>query len=130
MAAGLTDAGAVADAIGLSEIPPLAVYLAATAIVPLLSNLAAPPMLTVTFFGALFSALPESHLDATLLALALVMGWTLNLTGSPFGATSLILARVTGLSGFTLAWRWNGLFSLAAFGVVAMALALLSPSSG
>lgn len=130
MAAGLTDAGAVAAAIGLAEIPPLAVYLAATAFVPFLSMLAAPPMLTVTFIGSLFSALPESHIDPTLLALALVMGWALNLTGSPFGATSLILARVTGLSGFTLAWRWNGLFSLAAFAVVAMAMAILSLGSG
>ncbi len=130
MAAGLTDAGGVADAIGFREIPPLAVYLAATAMVPVLSCLATPPMLTVTFVGSLASALPDSHLDPTLLALALILGWTLNLTGSPFGATSLILSRITGIAGLTLAWRWNGLFSLAAYGVIAIAMSLLSAGFG
>ena len=130
MAAGLADAEAIAAAIGFRQIPPLMVYLVATAMVPLLSCLAAPPMLTVTFMGSLYSALPDGHLDPTLLALALVLGWTLNLTGSPFGATALILARTTGISGVTLSWRWNGLFTLAAYALVALAMALLASSQG
>ena len=130
LGAGLADAEAVAAAIGFRDMPPLAVYLAAAALVPLLSCLAAPPMLTVTFMGSLYSALPDGHLDPTLLALAFVLGWTLNLTASPFSATSLILGRITGISGVTLSWRWNGIFSLVAYAIAALALALLSLELG
>ena len=50
------------------------------------------------------------------------MGWCLNLTGSPFGTTVLMVGRATGVRGTTLSWRWNGLFPLAAAAVVAGAL--------
>ena len=126
MAAGLTDAEAVASLLGLDGIPPLAIYLAVTAIVPLASNLAIPPILVVTFLGSLFSALPQLGLDPTILGFALVMGWGLNLTASPFGATSLILARVTGIPGRTLSWRWNGVYSLIFYAVAAIFLTIFS----
>jgi hypothetical protein len=83
-------------------------------------------MLMVTFLGSLLSALPDSGLDPTLLGLSFVLGWTLNLTASPFGATALVLGRVTGIPGTTLSWRWNGYFSIAAYGVVAAALVIFS----
>ncbi|WP_282610066.1 hypothetical protein [Pelagibius sp. Alg239-R121] len=122
MAAGLTDAQALAAWIGLDGIPPLAIYLAVAAIVPLASNLAIPSMLVVTFLGSLFSALPQLGLDPTVLGFALVMGWGLNLIGSPFSATSLVLARVTGIAGTTLSWHWNGVYSLISYGIVAVFL--------
>lgn len=124
MAAGLTDAGALADLIGLDAVPPLAIYLVVAAIVPLASNLAIPAMLTVTFLGSLFSALPQLALDPTILGFSLIIGWGLNLTGSPFSATSLVLARVTGIPGTTLSWRWNGLYSLISYGISAAFLAI------
>lgn len=124
MAAGLTDAEALAAWIGLEAIPPLALYLAVAAIVPLASNLAIPAMLVVTFLGSLFSALPQLGLDPTLLGLALIIGWGLNLVGSPFSATSLVLTRVTGIPGTTLSWRWNGLYALISYGISAAFLAL------
>ncbi|TQV68064.1 hypothetical protein [Denitrobaculum tricleocarpae] len=126
MAAGLTDAEALAAWIGLDAIPPLAIYLATTAIVPLASNFAIPAMLVVTFLGSLFSALPQLNLDPTLLGFSLIIGWGLNLVGSPFSATSLVLARVTGIPGTTLSWRWNGLYSLISFGISAIFLAVLT----
>lgn len=130
MAAGLTDARAFADLIGLDGLSPIFVYLAVAALVPLASNAALPPMLVVTFLGSLFSALPGSPLDPTLLGLSFVLGWALNLTASPFGATALVLSRATGIPGTTLSWRWNGPFSLAAYGVVAVALVLFAHISG
>ncbi len=126
MAAGLTDAEALASWIGLDVIPPLAIYLAVAAIVPLASNLAIPAMLVVTFLGSLFSALPQLDLDPTLLGFSLIIGWGLNLVGSPFSATSLVLARVTGIPGTTLSWRWNGLYSLISYGISAIFLAVLT----
>ena len=84
--------------IGIDDWPPLAVYVAMMTLVPLASNLAAPPMLTVTFFGSLYSALPASHLDPSVLAASMALGWALNLTASPFGATALILDQLAQIS--------------------------------
>jgi hypothetical protein len=43
----------------------------------------------------------------------MALGWALNLTASPFGATALILGRITGIPGTTLSWKWNTGFTLA-----------------
>ena len=83
-------------------------------------------MLVVTFLGSLFSALPELDLDPTILGFALVMGWGLNLVASPFSATSLVLSRVTGIPGTTISWRWNGLYSLISYAIVALFLTVFS----
>ena len=45
----------------------------------------------------------------------MALAWALNLTASPFGATALILSRITGIAGTTLSWRWNAGFTLAAW---------------
>ncbi len=126
VAAGLSNAPLLVDMAGLNSWPPVAVYLGVMAIVPLASNLAMPPMLTVTFMGSLYSALPETALNPTLLAASLALGWALNLTASPFGATALILGRITGIPGTTLSWKWNGGFTIAAFSWAALVLAVLS----
>ncbi len=126
VAAGLSNASSLANTAGLETWSPVAVYLAIMLIVPVASNLAMPPMLTVTFMGSLYSALPDSQLDPTLLATALALGWTLNLTASPFGATALILGRITGIPGTTLSWRWNGTFTVAAFLWAAFVLGAIS----
>lgn len=126
MAAGLTDAPALAALVGLEAVPPLAIYLTVAALVPLASNLAIPSMLVVTFLGSLFSALPQLDLDPTILGFSLVMGWGLNLVASPFSATSLVLSRVTGIPGTRISWRWNGLYSLISYGIVAIFLTVFS----
>jgi hypothetical protein len=126
VAAGLSNAPWLADLAGFNTWPPVVVYLTIMAIVPIASNLAMPPMLTVTFIGSLYSALPDSPLNPTLLAASLALGWALNLTASPFGATALILGRITGIPGTTLSWKWNGGFTIAAFVWAALVLGLLS----
>jgi len=122
VAAGLSNAPALAEWAGISSIPAIAAYIGVVTLVPLLSNLAIPPMLTVTFLGSLYSALPDSHLEPTLLAASMALGWALNLTASPFGATALILSRITGIPGTTLSWKWNTGFTLAAWGWAAAVL--------
>jgi len=126
MAAGLTNAETLAGLIRLDSIPPLVIYLVAAAIVPIASNAAMPPMFTVTLLGSLYSALPAPPGDPTLMGLAFALGWALNLSASPFGATALVLSRVTGIPATTLSWRWNGWFTLIAYAIVAAALALFS----
>ena len=129
VAAGLADAPALAEWAGLTGLPAIAAYVGVMTLVPLLSNLAIPPMLTVTFLGSLYSALPDSHLEPTLLAASMALGWALNLTASPFGATALILSRITGIPGTTLSWKWNTGFTLAAWAWAAMVLFAVSSIS-
>ena len=57
---------------------------------------------------------------------ALAGGWALSLTGSPFTAAVLILARVTGTAGTRVSWTWNGVFTMLAAGVVVLFLAAVS----
>ena len=122
MLAGLLEPARVGAWLQLDRLPAEAIYLLAAAVVPLLSQLAAPPILVVTFFGSVLIGNPALGLDPSLLGFAFVMGWCLNLTGSPFGTTVLMLGRATGVRGTTLSWRWNGLFTLAAFAIVTGAL--------
>ena len=122
MLAGLLEPARVGAWLQLDRLPEAAIYLLAAAVVPLLSHLAAPPILVVTFFGSVLIGNPALAIDPTLLGFAFVMGWCLNLTGSPFGTAVLVLGRATGVGGTTLSWRWNGFFTVAASVVVAGAL--------
>ena len=97
-------------------------YIATTATVVLASMIAMPPMLTVTFLGVAISRAEGIALNPDLLALALVLGWAVNLTGSPFGGSNLILSRQTGISVTKLAFDWNARFSIIAFAICALVL--------
>ncbi|PHP68833.1 hypothetical protein CSC94_02235 [Zhengella mangrovi] len=116
----------LAGTTGLSGLPPIVIQAIVLALVPLASIAALPPMLTVTFLGAFLSKALDGVISPDLLALTLVMGWCLNLTSSPFGATNLILSRITDLPATRLAFTWNGRYGLIAFAVCLCALALLS----
>jgi hypothetical protein len=64
-------------------------------------------------------------LPAPVLAIALMCTWGLSTNISPFSATTLYMARVTGEPIWTIAWRWNGLFSLTAALVVGALVVLI-----
>lgn len=97
-------------------------YIATTATVVLASMIAMPPMLTVTFLGVAISRADGIAFNPDLLALALVLGWAVNLTGSPFGGSNLILSRQTGVPVTRLAFDWNARFSAIAFTICALVL--------
>ena len=64
-------------------------------------------------------------LPAPVLAIVLMCTWGLSTNVSPFSATMLFMARITGESIWTIAWRWNGLFSLTAALVVGVLVVLI-----
>lgn len=101
-------------------------YVLLMALIPIASNFALPSIMTVTFLGSLLSALPAGQLNPDLIACALLWGWGLNLTASPFGGVPLILGRITGIDGRTLSWHWNGRFSILLFIWCSIALVALS----
>jgi len=126
LASEFVDAHSLSGLFSLSDVPQAALLVFLAGIIPIGSCLALPPILSVTFFGTLLVGLPELGINHTLLALALLCGWSLNLTGSPFSAASLVLQRVTGVPGTTHSWRWNGVYTLLAFLVAAAMLLVLS----
>ncbi|OED35556.1 hypothetical protein AB833_30565 [Chromatiales bacterium (ex Bugula neritina AB1)] len=111
---------------GITSVAEPWLYVHVMALVPLLSNLAMPPILTVTVMGGLYSTLPFAGIDPNLLACSLSWGWALNLTASPFGGVPLILGRITGIPSTRLSWHWNGLFSVIMFLWCSGCIALLA----
>jgi hypothetical protein len=118
----LVDRAWLAANLSLVNPSPAIVYLTVSALIPLVSCIGLPPMMSVTFLGGLLVSLPELQLDPSVLGLSFLVGWALNLTGSPFGATSLLLSRVVGIPGTVHAWRWNGLFTLVSWCTAALVI--------
>ena len=126
LVAALVPAPEAAAALRLDGLPAVVIYALVMAAIPLLAQIALHPILMVTFLGTVLGATPALGLDPTLLALSLAIGWSLNLTASPFSASSLVLGRVTGIPGRRLSWRWNALFSPGAYLLAVLGLALFS----
>ena len=113
--AGLTDPDLLAASMPILRDSNPLIYVLAMAAIPIASNFALPSIMTVTFLGSLLSSLPEGRLHPDLIACALLWGWGLNLTASPFGGVPLILGRITGIPSRVLSWHWNGWFSILLF---------------
>jgi hypothetical protein len=64
-------------------------------------------------------------LPAPLLAAVLMCTWGLSTNISPFSATALFMARITGVPLWTVAWRWNGPFALTAALIVGVVAVLI-----
>lgn len=124
--ATLVDAPWLAEQLALQDWPAALIYCLVMAIIPLLSNLAIPPILSVTFIGSVLNAAALQSIDANLLASALVIGWVLNLNGSVFGIASMINSRVSGHTARELAWGWHGVLSLLTWFWCSLLLILLS----
>ncbi|MCP4999600.1 MAG: hypothetical protein GY933_12880 [Hyphomicrobiales bacterium] len=122
LGASLVSHEAIADYLLAINISPLFVYIAVSGIIPLASCIGLPPMMIVTFIGGLLVSIPQLGLDPSLLGLSLLVGWAVNLTGSPFSATSLLLSRVVSIPGTVHAWKWNGLFTIMSWIVAAIVL--------
>ncbi len=130
LSAGLVNRSWLADTLSLESWNPTMICISVTAIIPLASCIGLPPMMVVTFLGGLLVSVPQLDLQPTLLGFALLVGWALNLTGSPFGATSLMLTRVIDISGAVYAWKWNGLFTLISWAVAAIVILVLGTLLG
>ncbi|MEX3011905.1 hypothetical protein [Hoeflea sp. TYP-13] len=116
------DHARAADLLLSFNMGPMVIYIAVSGFIPLASCIGLPPMMMVTFLGGLLVSIPQLGLDPSMLGLSLLVGWALNLTGSPFSATSLLLSRVVAIPGTLHAWRWNGLFTIMSWVVAAIVI--------
>lgn len=79
----------------------------------LIGALGVHPIILIVTVGQVLP--PEAvGLPSDALGLILLVIWTTGSASSPFSAMSLQMAKILGVSTFTTAWRWNGLYSLAA----------------
>lgn len=111
----LLSASLASIAVGLDTLPPNAVSLL-LAVVPVFilgsGWLGLSPIVSGSIVGGLLVALtlPQDQLFA---ALALLAGWGLTSSGSPFTGGVLMASRLIAVSPVELAGRWNGAFCLA-----------------
>ena len=75
-------------------------------------QVALSPITTAVFLGSLVAAMPDPPADPTLMALAIAAGTAICTNGAPFASGTLMLARASGHSGVTLAWKWNGSYTI------------------
>ncbi len=75
----------------------------------LFSAMGIHPVVTVVLVTSILPA-EAIGLAPEILALSLMVMWGQGTNVSPFSATVLFMARITGAGGWTVAWKWNGLF--------------------
>ena len=97
------------DTGAFDALPAWAVMSGLSALVWAGGQVALSPITMAVFLGSLVAAWPSGALplDATLAALAIAAGTAICSTGAPFASGVMMLARASGHSGVTLAWRWN-----------------------
>jgi hypothetical protein len=125
-AARLAPVDLIAAHMALESVPPWLFLSALPVIIMLSGNIAMSPIMVVVFLSAIISVLPVLPADPDLIAVALGGGWALSMTASPNATGPIILAGITGLPTTTLTWRWNGVYSLAALGVLMLGFYLIA----
>lgn len=106
----------------LAAIPIIALVLAVASAAGL------HPVVIVVLITAIFPA-ETLGVAPQILALTMMCMWGQGTNASPFSATVLFLARVTGVSNWTVAWRWNGPY-LVTTTVLVSAVMMLAAVSG
>ena len=92
---------------------PAWLFLSSLSVAVLLGGqVALSPITMAVFLGSLVATLPAAPASPTLMALAIADGTAICTLGAPFASGTLMLARASGHSGITLAWRWNGSYTI------------------
>nr|MDJ0982464.1 hypothetical protein [Kiloniellales bacterium] len=126
LAAHLVPADQVAAALELGSLPGWLFLLGLSVLVLLGGQVALSPITMAVFLGSLVAELGTLPVDPTLAALAIAAGTAICTTGAPFASGTLMLARASGYSGVTLAWRWNLAYTLTCVAVLLVVYALLT----
>ncbi|HET7410358.1 MAG TPA: hypothetical protein VFJ13_09175 [Paracoccaceae bacterium] len=99
-------------------IPGWAIIAALPVLTVLGGQVALSPMMIVVFLAAVVAALPELPASPEIVGVALGAGWALSMTAAPNATGALLIAGATGIPSTVTTWRWNGVYSLAALGVL------------
>ncbi len=125
MLAALVPGDLVAAVASPEVLPPALLLILLPAVIILATQVALTAIVMVVFIGSALGGLDPLPLPPDLMVIAMAGGWAISLTASPFAAGALIISRMTGLSPFDMTWRWNGLYSLLAYLLLAAWLLVL-----
>ncbi len=120
MGAHLVPVEQLAQVLDIAAAPGWLVLWCLTISVWLFGQLGLSPITMAVFLGSIVAKIPVLPVDITHAALAIAAGTAVCSTGAPFSAGAIMLSRATGYSAFTLTWRWNGTYTIAAIAVLAL----------
>jgi len=124
--AALVPAEQFADFIGMNSMPQF-VFLSLIPLAILVASwLALSPIVAAVFLGTVFGSLTTLPIDPTLLALSISCGWAMAMTASPIVTLVLLMARMSGYSGRTIAFSWNTGFAIACYVFIVFTFWLLT----
>lgn len=110
---------AVGRAIETLAIPVDALIVLLVMAMALLGSIGMHPVLMAVVVGTVVP--PEAlGLSPEAMALLLLAMWGGSVTVSPFSATTLLLARIVGVSGWTVGWRWNAGYGFSSAFLIAL----------
>lgn len=117
---------ALAHLLTTGWLPPLLLAPLASLIILALSMFGINPIVTLTILAPTLRSLPDLPVAPEVVALALMGGWSLAICGSPSTASSMLAADLIAKPSTTVAWRWNGSYTLLAFAVLMAEIFILS----
>jgi hypothetical protein len=93
--------------IDLAAYPTWAILMALIWILPILGQIGANPILSLSLIGPLLPSAESLGITPTALVVAIISGWTMTGITSPFTATNLLIGRFGGLRAIDVGWVWN-----------------------
>lgn len=96
-------------------------------ILPMFAAVGIAPITVLSFLAGLLSQFAASGLEPLLVAVALVIGFSLAMMLSPFGPSVMLLSRFGQLSRWVVAFGWNGVFALTSIPLMLLLLWIWLP---
>ncbi|WP_218139858.1 hypothetical protein [Loktanella fryxellensis] len=117
---------AQAQGLDFAGVPPWVILTALIWAIPLTGQLGMNPILAVSLLVPLLPTPAAMGIPPTAMVIAITSGWALSGATSPYTASVLLAAKLGGVSPLRAGLGWNGIYVLAAGGVLTLwVLALL-----
>lgn len=113
VAVALVPTGALSSLWSAIPLPGWGLLAALTVVVVLLAQVGLHPVLLVTAVSGALPTPEDLGVPVAAVAVALTAAWGLSAASSPFGAMTLLMGRIGGVSAATVGRRWNGPWTLA-----------------
>jgi hypothetical protein len=124
--AHLMPSGGLGHVLAAMVFPPALIPAAIILAFILAGQLAVQPVMVFVVVAAAFPDAAAAGLPPEILFATYFFAWSLMSITSPFNIASLLPARIAGISSFTLCWRWNALYGVAATVLVAVLMGVFA----
>jgi len=100
----------------IARLHPFAILMGLSLSVVIVSLLAVSPLVLMVLIGSIVTYLPVLPVGSTDIAIALLLGWAIGITASPYAVGALLVARAARRSPLEL-WKWNRAFTAVVAGL-------------